>query len=309
MSIRDVSFSYRRGGGRWAGGSASGAVVPGGLALDRISLDIEPEVIVGVIGPNGGGKTTLLRLILGELRPDRGQITVAGMRPAEAVARGDIIGYLPQLAGGTGPGGFEVTRLPLTVREAVRLGLAGKTGLLRPYAADDLAFVEHIMERVGLSGVAEEPIQSLSGGQLQRVYVARALAPRPRLLLLDEPTTGIDRGNQQRLIELVAELRKELKLAVVLVSHDLRAVTSVSDRIACLNVTLHYHDVPRSFPAELARGMFCCDLEAMGLGHGSGCAHAEHGPGRSAAAGEGAAERVVGGVAGGVGVAARERGR
>jgi zinc transport system ATP-binding protein len=141
-----------------------------------------------------------------------------------------------------------------------------------------------MVERVGLGPQMHEPIQSLSGGQLQRVYVARALAPRPRLLLLDEPTTGIDRGNQQRLIELVSELRRELHIAVVLVSHDLRAVTSVSDRIACLNSTLHYHDVPRAFPAELARGMFCCDLEAMGLGHGAHCDHA--GPAAAVSAAE-----------------------
>lgn len=269
VSIRDVCFSYRRGGGRLAP-----------PVLDGVSLDIEPEVIVGLIGPNGGGKTTLLRLILGELRPDKGLIRVAGMPPVEAVSRGDVIGYLPQLAGGgSGPGGMDVTRLPLTVREAVRLGLAGKTGVLRGYAASDLAFAEQMIERVGLAALANEPIQSLSGGQLQRVFVARALAPRPKLLLLDEPTTGIDRGNQQRLIELVAELRRELRLAVVLVSHDLRAVTSVSDRIACLNVTLHYHDVPRGFPSELARGMFCCDLEAMGLGHGASCTNPGHAAG------------------------------
>jgi len=212
----------------------------------------------------------LLKLMLGELTADSGVVEVAGMPAGRAVGRGDVVGYLPQLSGG-GNGGYEVTRLPLTVMEAVCLGLAGKTRMFRGHAKEDLAFARAMVERVGLGGKAGDAIQSLSGGELQRVYVARALAPRPRLLLLDEPTTGIDRGNQQRLIELVAELRRELKLAVVLVSHDLRAVTSVCDRIACLNTTLHYHDVPRAFPAELARGMFCCDLEAMGIGHGEGC--------------------------------------
>lgn len=275
VTISEVCFSYRAGGGR---------------ALEGVSLEVEAGVIVGLIGPNGGGKTTLLRLMMGELRPDSGVVEVAGMSPGRAVRRGDVVGYLPQLTGGgSGPGGFEVTRLPLTVREAVRLGLAGKTGLLRGYSAGDLAFAEEMIDRVGLRELAGEAIQSLSGGQLQRVYVARALAPRPKLLLLDEPTTGIDRGNQQRLIELVGQLRKELGIAVVLVSHDLRAVTSVCDRIACLNVTLHYHDVPRGFPAELARGMFCCDLEAMGLGHGAHCAHPEHAP-------SAVSEAVVGGV-------------
>jgi len=111
---------------------------------------------------------------------------------------------------------------------------------------------------------------------LQRVLIARALAPRPKLLLLDEPTTGIDRSGQQRFIEFIEGLKTELGLTVVFVSHDLRAVSSISDRIACLNTTLHYHDVPQHLPAELVYRMFACDLEAMGIKehvHTSTCDH------------------------------------
>lgn len=254
VSIRHVSFSYGR-----------------SPALSDVSLDIQPGVTVGLIGPNGGGKTTLLQLLLGQLSPDSGEIWIAGKSPRAAVRAGGVIGYLPQHVGGGSSG--EAARLPITVRQAVQLGLVGKAGMFKPYAAGDVAFADSLIDRVGLSGMHGAALSSLSGGQLQRAYIARALAPRPRLLLLDEPTTGIDPGSQQRLIELLGELRQELELTVVLVSHDLRAVTSVCDRIACLNTTLHYHDVPHSFPEALAQNLFCCDLEAMGLGHGLGDEH------------------------------------
>src|SRR5205814_9933722 len=108
-------------------------------------------------------------------------------------------------------------------------------------------------------------VATLSGGQLQRVLIARALSVRPKLLLLDEPTTGIDRSGQQRFIDLVAQLKREMDLTIVFVSHDLRTVSAVCDRVACLTLTLHYHDVPHKLPAELAHQLFACDLEAMGI--------------------------------------------
>jgi zinc transport system ATP-binding protein len=153
----------------------------------------------------------------------------------------------------------------MSVRQAVRLGLVGKTGMLRAYAKDDLDFAEQLIDRIGLRDLAESPVGKLSGGQAQRVFIARALAARPKLLLLDEPTTGIDRSGQQRFIDQVVKLKEELGLTVVFCSHDLRAVSSISDRVACLNLTLHYHDVPHRMPERLAIEMFACDLEAMGV--------------------------------------------
>src|SRR3954451_6812112 len=228
------------------------------LVLKHINLQIEAGSTLGLIGPNGGGKTTLMRLMLGLYKPTRGTITVAGINPAAAVRAGDVIGYLPQKA--HFPANF-----PLTVRQAVRLGLAGKTGMMRGYAKDDLDFVETLFDRIGLAGLTDRPVGELSGGQAQRAFIARALAPRPKILLLDEPTTGIDRSGQQRFIEQVMKLKEELGLTLVFCSHDLRAVSSISDRIACLNLTLHYHDVPHRMPERLAVDMFACDLEAMGV--------------------------------------------
>jgi zinc transport system ATP-binding protein len=154
----------------------------------------------------------------------------------------------------------------LSVRQVARLGLVGKTGMLRGYRRDDLNFVDELLGMVGIADLAEQPVESLSGGQLQRVLIARALAPRPKIMLLDEPTTGIDRLGQQQFLESIGQLKDRLGLTVVLVSHDLRAVSAISDRIACLNLTLHYHDVPEHIPADLVYQQFGCDLEALGLG-------------------------------------------
>jgi len=234
--------------------------------LRQIDLTVERGTTLGLVGPNGGGKTTLIRLLLGLLRPGAGSIRIGGLPPPEAVRRGNIIGYLPQNP--PAPGLF-----PLSVREVVRLGLAGKTGMFRAHAREDLAFAESLLERVGMVELADTPVASLSGGQLQRAYIARALVARPMLLLLDEPTTGIDRAGQRQFIDFLQKLKEELRLTVVFVSHDLRAVSAISDRIACLNLTLHYHDVPDHLPADLVFRMFACDLEAMGIRDGHVCTH------------------------------------
>jgi zinc transport system ATP-binding protein len=271
VDISRVDFAYGPRGTR--GGQRPSRV------LEGIDLTVDRGTTLGLIGPNGGGKTTLIRLLLGLLEPTAGTIRVDGLPPAKAVRRGDVIGYLPQNPRTT-------SNFPLSVRQAVRLGLAGKTGMLRAYRNDDLAFADGLLERVGIADLADEPVGSLSGGQVQRVYIARALAPRPRLLLLDEPTTGIDPAGQQRFIEFIQGLKVDLGLTVVFVSHDLRAVSAISDRIACLNSSLHYHDVPGHLPPDLVYRMFACDLEAMGIKGGHVCTHG-HGATSGQAVGHG----------------------
>ena len=249
VDIVDLSFGY--------GGQP---------VLERINLAVAPGTTLGLIGPNGGGKTTLMKLMLGLIAPSQGSVRVGGLPPRQAVRRGDLVGYLPQRP-------RSPTVFPASVRQLVRMGLAGKTGLLRRPSSDDLAFVESLMTRVGIADLADRPVGALSGGQLQRAYIARALAPRPRLLLLDEPTVGVDRAGQERFIGFIGELKAELNLTLVFVSHDLRAVSAISDRIACLNSTLHYHDVPDHLPPDLVYRMFACDLEAMGIQGGHVCTH------------------------------------
>jgi zinc transport system ATP-binding protein len=229
------------------------------LVLKQIDLRVEPRTTLGLIGPNGAGKSTLIKLLLGLVAPTRGTIQIDGLQPRQAISRGNIVGYLPQNP-------HLATNVPISVRQVVQLGLVGKTGMFKSYARDDLNFVDHLLDRIGIADQANQSVSELSGGQLQRVLIARALAPRPKVLLLDEPTTGIDRSGQQRFIDLLTNLKDELGLTLVFVSHDLRAVSSISDRIACLNVTLHYHDTPEHMPADLMYRMFACDLDAMGLG-------------------------------------------
>ena len=240
-------------------------------ALCGVTLPVTAGTTLGLIGPNGGGKTTLVKLLLGLLRPTRGTVAIDGLPPRRAVARGDLIGYLPQRP--------EIAaQIPLDVRQLVTLGLAGKTGMLRPHATDDLAFADSLIARVGLGAVADRPVQKLSGGQLQRALIARALAPRPRVLVLDEPTTGVDTRGQREFVDLIQQLKVDLDLTLVLVSHDLRAVTAMADRVACLNLHLHYHDAPHRLPADAVYRTFACDMAQLGLGEPKGKACCAHGP-------------------------------
>jgi zinc transport system ATP-binding protein len=142
--------------------------------LRKISLVVERGTILGLIGPNGGGKTTLIRLLLGLLQPSGGSIKIAGLQPRQAIRRGDLIGYLPQNP-------QVPTQFPISVRQVVHLGLAGKTGMLHPYEKDDLAFADSLLARVGIADLADKPVGTLSGGQLQRALIARALAPPPEI--------------------------------------------------------------------------------------------------------------------------------
>jgi zinc transport system ATP-binding protein len=241
LDIRDVSFAYRR----------------ERPAVEGISLAVARGSTVAMIGPNGGGKTTLLRLILGQLEPTTGSILIDGMTPRQATRAG-LVGYLPQSP-------QIATNVPIDLRQLVELGLAGRVGMLRGIVPADRAWVDELIGRVGMTDFAHASISELSGGQLQRGLIARALVARPRLLLLDEPTIGIDRRGQQAFIELLMSLRTSLGLTIVIVSHDLRAVTSISDRIACVSGKVHFHDVPQHLPAEVVYDLFACDLDALGL--------------------------------------------
>lgn len=225
-------------------------------ALRDVTLHVERGCNLGIIGPNGGGKTTLLKIILGLLEGYSGTATVAGYSPSEVCGKGDVVGYVPQKHE------FE-PRFPVSVRQVVRMGLCGKTGWFKGHGRGDLQHVEWLIERVGMSDLAERAIGDLSGGQQQRAFIARALAAGPRILLMDEPTVGVDVKGQKQFADLVRGLQEKLELTVVIVSHDLRAIAATCEKVACVNRTLHYHDSPDGLTPELLNEIFQHDIAAI----------------------------------------------
>jgi zinc transport system ATP-binding protein len=198
-------------------------------ALEDVSLEVEDGEFLGLVGPNGGGKSTLLRIVLGLLAPDAGTVSVLGLPPARA--RGEL-GYVPQFAG------FR-RDFPVTVEETVLLGRLGRTRATFGYRARDRALALRAMEETGVADLRLRPVHALSGGQLQRALISRALAGEPRILLLDEPTANIDLRAEVDIFDLLKRLNA--RMTIVVVSHDIGFVSQYITRIACLNRTLLCH--------------------------------------------------------------------
>jgi zinc transport system ATP-binding protein len=199
------------------------------LALEDVSLEVDEGEFVGLVGPNGGGKSTLLRIVLGLLTPDSGRVSVLGEPPARAR---HAIGYVPQFA--TFRRDF-----PLTVEDTVLLGRLGRTRALFGYRAEDHSAALRAMEETGVAELAERPIGTLSGGQLQRVLIARALTCEPRILLLDEPTANIDSRAEVDIFDLLKALNA--RMTILVVSHDIGFISQYVTLVACLNRTLLCH--------------------------------------------------------------------
>ena len=219
--------------------------------LENVTLDIRRGERLGILGPNGGGKSTLLRLLLGDLQPDAGAVRVLGGEPAIA-RRAGRIGYLPQRVSAELP-------FPLDVGRVVEQGVSARVPPWRGLG-DRRHTAERAMELVGVSHLARRPIGRLSGGQLQRVLIARSVAAGPDVLLLDEPTVGIDIAGQHRFGEMLETLRREMGLTVVIVSHELATIAATSDRVACLRRTLHFHDTPNGLTPAVLAEVFSHDI-------------------------------------------------
>jgi zinc transport system ATP-binding protein len=209
-------------------------------ALEHVSLSIERGGFVGIAGPNGGGKTTLLRLALGLERPAAGTVRLFGAPPG---TRGrPRVGFVPQRA-------QIVSGTPVTVREVVEAGRLAVRGPLGPLRAADRSAVAEAIERVGLGPRAAAPLRTLSGGMQQRAFIARALAAEPALLALDEPTTGVDAESQESLAALLAELRNELGVTILYVSHEFGAVEDVVSRLVLVRGRVVFDGDPSDLPA------------------------------------------------------------
>jgi zinc transport system ATP-binding protein len=209
----------------------------GQLVLEDINLEIQEGSYVGVLGPNGAGKSTLLKVILGLIKPSQGEVLVYGEPPQKRQRQGGLVGYLPQRP-------LTNPRFPVSVLDVVLMGRYGQVGLLRRPGPRDLEVARRNLALVGIPHLADRPIGELSGGEQQRVFIARALAVEPRLLLLDEPTISLDACAQDELYEMAADIRKELSLTVLMVSHDIGAVAQHVEDIVCLNRRIHVHQRP-----------------------------------------------------------------
>jgi zinc transport system ATP-binding protein len=229
----------------------------GDTVLEDINLTIEQDDFIGLIGPNGGGKTTLLKIMLGLIEPITGTVQVMGGPPSRGRSR---IGYVPQLAE------FD-TEFPISVRDVVRMGRLSRQRLFKPYSAEDDAIVSERLAWVDLLDYQDRALRELSGGQRQRVYIARALATDPALLVLDEPTISVDMEASSQIYDLLYRINQE-GVTIFLVTHDLNVISSYVKTIGCLNRRLHYHG-EKQLTDEMLRATYGCpvDLIAHGLPH------------------------------------------
>ncbi|MCK5503516.1 MAG: metal ABC transporter ATP-binding protein [Thermodesulfovibrionia bacterium] len=220
----------------------------GKWVLKSIYFKCYPGEIVGIVGPNGGGKTTLLNVILGLIPPKKGSVKLFGHNPDKR-SRLEI-GYLPQIS-------HADQSFPVTVLDVVLMGLYNRLGFFKRPDLNSKQVALDLLSQVNMAEYTKKPFDILSGGQKQRVNIARALASKPKLLVLDEPSTGIDSVAQDDFYELLAWLRNEQGISVIMASHDIGAITSHTDRVACLNRQLHYHGEPDScFTSDITQKVY-----------------------------------------------------
>jgi zinc transport system ATP-binding protein len=222
--------------------------------LENVSLELDRSDYLAILGPNGGGKTSLLKILLGLITPDRGRVRVLGCTPTQARGR---VGYVPQH--------FQFDpAFPLRVVDLVLMGRLGRSRMFRRFSAEDRRVARDMLERVELGDLEHRQISTLSGGQLQRALIARALAMDPELLLLDEPTASLDERIGRSVWELLEELSHEM--TVVLVSHDVGAISRYVRSVCCLNRRMYYHP-SKSLTPEILEATYGCPVDLLAHGH------------------------------------------
>ncbi|WP_070120653.1 metal ABC transporter ATP-binding protein [Bacillus marinisedimentorum] len=216
VDIKDLTYRYEREN-----------------VLENIDLCIPKGAFIGLVGPNGSGKSTLIRLLLGLLKVQEGKINLFGI-PAQSFQQRFKIGYVSQKANSFNTG------FPATVSEVVGMGLVSKMGFFRFYRKQDKEKIRQALETVGMEKYAGRNIGELSGGQQQRVFIARALVSEPELLILDEPTVGVDAKNVKSFYGLLKKLHED-GITILLVTHDIGTITEQATHIACLNKKMFFH--------------------------------------------------------------------
>lgn len=223
--------------------------------LEGINLRVMPGDVYAILGPNGGGKTTLLKVILGLIPPDRGTVRILGGPPCE---KRHFIGYVPQLRT------FDFT-YPISVREMVLSGLLGrKTGILKTFTAADTARADKALATMGIAHLAGRAIRDLSGGEQQRVVIARALVGDPQVLLLDEPTVFVDAPAETQFYDILGNLARTI--TIVLVTHDIGVIVSHVTKVACLNRRLFTHE-SQELTEDMIQGAYKCPVDIIAHGH------------------------------------------
>ncbi|RBW70531.1 metal ABC transporter ATP-binding protein [Bacillus taeanensis] len=247
ISIKDLSFHY---GNQYV--------------LENINFELPRGAFLGLVGPNGSGKSTLIKNILGILKPHQGSIFLFDV-PIQKFKSWDKIGYVSQKANSFNSG------FPATVFEVVSMGLYGKIGLFRFLKKDHKQKVYDALQTVGMREYSSRNIGELSGGQQQRVFIARALVSDPELLILDEPTVGIDAKSVKDFYDLLGRLNKEKGLTMLLVTHDVGAVSDKITHVACINKTLFFHGQSDEFEKIQKEGLssfYGHDVHVLNHNHG-----------------------------------------
>lgn len=226
---------------------------PGKPVLREVNLDVWENDFLGIIGPNGGGKTTLLKVILGLLVPEKGAVNYYhNGAPVSSLK----IGYLPQT-------NLIDKKFPISVWEVISSGLSSEKPLFRGFNKMQTERIEEVIHQMGLDDLSDRPIGELSGGQLQRVLLGRSIVSRPEVLILDEPNSYVDKRFESHFYELLSEINKES--AIILVSHDMGTILPMVKNIACVNETLHYH-AGSDITEEWVGHAYSCPIELVGHG-------------------------------------------
>lgn len=224
--------------------------------VQDVSFRLEQGDFLGILGPNGGGKTTLLKLLLGLLKPDKGTIRILGQEPHDARHR---VGYVPQHTD------FNIS-FPISALELAMMGRLSQARIGRRYSREDRSKVEEALKRVGMWEERATPIGHLSGGQRQRVFIARALATDPKILFLDEPTASVDAEFQVDLYDFLRDLNRSV--TIVVITHDIGVISRHVKSVACINRKMIFHGEGKITTEMLNMAYHCpVDLIAHGIPH------------------------------------------